>query len=105
MRFDVIIAGAGPAGTSVSARLAQYGRGARVLVLDRYRFPREKPCGGALTGHADSAMAALELELRVASAACWDAGVRFGGVLTNSAVPRRDGVRQAQAVEALGGDR
>lgn len=79
MRYDAIIAGAGPGGAAVAARLVQLERGARILVLDRYRFPREKPCGGALTGHADSAMAALELELRVASAACWDAGVRFGG--------------------------
>ena len=79
MRYEVIIAGAGPGGAAVAARLAQHGRAARVLVLDRYRFPREKPCGGALTGHADSAMAALDLELRVPSAACWDAEVRFAG--------------------------
>jgi flavin-dependent dehydrogenase len=79
VRFDAIIAGAGPAGTAVSARLAQHGRGERILVLDRYRFPREKPCGGALTGHADGAMAALDFELRVPSFACLDAGVRFGG--------------------------
>ena len=78
VRYDAIIAGAGPAGAAVAARLAQHGRGGRILVLDRYRFPREKPCGGALTGHADGAMAALDLELRVASAACWEAGVRFG---------------------------
>ena len=79
VRYDAIIAGAGPAGAAVAARLAQHGRGGRILVLDRYRFPREKPCGGALTGHADHAMAALDLELRVASAACWEAGVRFAG--------------------------
>jgi len=79
VRYDAIIAGAGPAGAAVAARLAQHGRGERILVLDRYSFPREKPCGGALTGHADSAMAALDLELRVASAACWEAGVRFAG--------------------------
>jgi flavin-dependent dehydrogenase len=79
VRYDAVIAGAGPGGAAVAARLAQHGRAAQVLVLDRYCFPREKPCGGALTGHADGAMAALELELRVASAACWDAGVRFGG--------------------------
>jgi menaquinone-9 beta-reductase len=76
--YDAIVAGAGPAGAAVAARLAQHGRAARVLVLDRFRFPREKPCGGALTGHAEPAMAALELSLRVPSWPCPAARVRFG---------------------------
>jgi flavin-dependent dehydrogenase len=88
VRYEVIIAGAGPAGAAVAARLCQHGRGERILVLDRYRFPREKPCGGALTGHADSAMAALDLELRVPSAACLEAGVRFGGFQRTVAMGR-----------------
>lgn len=75
---DVLIAGAGPAGAAVAARLAQRGRASGVLVLDRYRFPRDKPCGGALTGHAEGVMAELGLELRVASWSCEDARVRFG---------------------------
>ncbi|HKE14094.1 MAG TPA: NAD(P)-binding protein, partial [Kofleriaceae bacterium] len=76
--YDVIVAGAGPAGAAVAARLAQHGRAGRVLVLDRFRFPREKPCGGALTGHAEPAMAALDLSLRVPSWPCPAARVRFG---------------------------
>jgi menaquinone-9 beta-reductase len=76
--LDVLIAGAGPAGTAVAARLAQKGRAGRILVLDRYRFPRDKPCGGALTGHVEGAMAALGLALRVPSWPCEDARVRFG---------------------------
>ena len=75
---QVIVAGAGPAGVAVAARLAQLGRAERVLVLDRFRFPRDKPCGGALTGHAEPAMAALDLELRVPSWPCPEARVRFG---------------------------
>lgn len=76
---EVIVAGAGPAGTAVAARLAQHGRGGRVLVLDRYRFPREKPCGGALTGHAEPVMAELGLAVTVPRAPCGDAVVRYGG--------------------------
>ncbi len=76
--YDVIVAGAGPAGAAVAARLVQHGRAGRVLVLDRFRFPREKPCGGALTGHAEPVMAALELDLRVPSWPCPEARVRFG---------------------------
>ncbi len=47
---DVIVVGAGPAG-SVAARTLALG-GARVLVLERGRFPRNKPCGGGLTYRA-----------------------------------------------------
>ena len=40
---DVIIAGAGPAGTHLALRLARAGWS--VALLDRKRFPRPKPCG------------------------------------------------------------
>ena len=49
-RFDVLVAGAGPAGSSTAIHLAR--GGARVLVVDKARFPRDKPCGGGLTGRA-----------------------------------------------------
>jgi geranylgeranyl reductase family protein len=46
-RFDVLVAGAGPAGSATAYRLAR--AGASVLLADRARFPRDKPCGGGLT--------------------------------------------------------
>lgn len=76
--YDVIIAGAGPAGASVAARLSQHGLAGRSVVLERYHFPRDKPCGGGLTGHVDEAMAALDLELTVPRWPAPDARVRFG---------------------------
>lgn len=48
-------------------------------MLERYRFPRDKPCGGGLTGHVDQVMAELDLALEVASFAAHDARVRFAG--------------------------
>lgn len=45
--YDVIIVGAGPAGTSAAILLAQQGR--RVLLLEKSRFPREKLCGEFLS--------------------------------------------------------
>jgi geranylgeranyl reductase family protein len=46
-RFDAVVVGAGPAGSTTAYRLAQAGR--RVLLVDRASFPRDKPCGGGLT--------------------------------------------------------
>jgi geranylgeranyl reductase family protein len=47
---DAIVVGAGPAGSLTAYHLAS--AGASVLLLDRARFPRDKPCGGGLTGRA-----------------------------------------------------
>jgi geranylgeranyl reductase family protein len=49
-RFDAIVVGAGPAGSTTAYRLAR--AGASVLLVDRARFPRDKACGGGLTGRA-----------------------------------------------------
>ena len=47
MRYDVIVVGAGPAGSTTARECAS--RGLSVLMLDKAEFPRDKPCGGALT--------------------------------------------------------
>jgi geranylgeranyl reductase family protein len=44
---DVIVAGAGPAGATAAARLAE--AGVRVLLIERATLPRNKPCGGGLS--------------------------------------------------------
>lgn len=49
-RCDVLVVGAGPAGSATAIHLAR--GGVRVLLVDRARFPRDKPCGGGLTGRA-----------------------------------------------------
>src|SRR5262245_9235858 len=49
-RVDVLIVGAGPAGSAAAIHLAR--GGASVLLVDKARFPRDKPCGGGLTGRA-----------------------------------------------------
>jgi geranylgeranyl reductase family protein len=48
--YDVIVAGGGPAGSSAAIHLRR--AGARVLLFDRATFPRDKPCGGGVTGRA-----------------------------------------------------
>lgn len=51
--YDAIVVGAGPAGSTAARKLAL--AGARVLLLDKAIFPRDKPCGGGVTFRADVA--------------------------------------------------
>ena len=46
-RWDVVVVGAGPAGATTAFLLAR--AGASVLLLDRARFPRDKPCSEYLS--------------------------------------------------------
>ena len=47
-KYDVIVVGAGPAGSTAAYLLAhKFNR--NVLLIDRAKFPRDKPCGGYLT--------------------------------------------------------
>src|SRR5262245_49399610 len=57
--LDVLIAGAGPAGSIAALVLAR--AGARVLVVDRESFPREKLCGDTLNPGAVRWLAGLGL--------------------------------------------
>ena len=50
MRYDVIVSGAGPAGSTTARECAD--RGLSVLLLDKAEFPRDKPCGGGITMRA-----------------------------------------------------
>ena len=47
VKYDAIIVGGGPAGSTAAINLT--GCGGRVLLLDRARFPRIKPCGGGIS--------------------------------------------------------
>ncbi|MBL1068277.1 geranylgeranyl reductase family protein [Streptomyces sp. 7-21] len=47
---DVIVVGAGPAGSAAAYHLARHGRD--VLLLEKAEFPREKVCGDGLTPRA-----------------------------------------------------
>lgn len=54
---DVLIAGAGPAGSALAIHLARAGH--RVVVVDRARFPREKPCSEYLSPAAVAELAGV----------------------------------------------
>ena len=57
--FDVIVSGAGPAGAVAATVLAR--GGARVLLLDRARFPRDKLCGDTINPGALAVLRRLQL--------------------------------------------
>ncbi|WP_395307330.1 geranylgeranyl reductase family protein [Mycobacterium sp. AMU20-3851] len=63
-RYDVVIAGGGPSGAAAAWQAAQ--SGARVAVLDKAEFPRDKPCGDGLTARAVSYLQKMGLADEVA---------------------------------------
>ncbi len=77
---EVIVSGAGPAGVATAVALARQepGLADRLLVIDKARFPRDKPCGGGLTGHARAALATLGLEVRVPHVPCREGRIIYG---------------------------
>jgi geranylgeranyl reductase family protein len=58
-RADVVVVGAGPAGSSAAAWAARAGRD--VLVIDSAQFPRDKACGDGLTPRAVAELERLGL--------------------------------------------
>jgi menaquinone-9 beta-reductase len=55
--WDAVVVGAGPAGAASALLLAR--AGARVLLLDRARFPRDKPCSEYLSPATTAILARL----------------------------------------------
>src|SRR5438445_2463724 len=54
---DVVVVGAGPAGTA--AAITAVARGLQVVCVDKARFPRDKTCGDGLTANALRLLEAL----------------------------------------------
>jgi geranylgeranyl reductase family protein len=81
--YDVAIVGAGPAGSVAAYRLAD--AGASVLLLDKASFPRDKPCGGGVTGRA-ARLLPFSIEPVVEDVVYrLDCGLRYGQHITRRA--------------------
>jgi menaquinone-9 beta-reductase len=74
---DVIVVGAGPAGSSTAYHLAA--AGLDVLLLEKTSFPREKVCGDGLTPRAVKALTGMGLPVRPEDGWLLNKGVRFIG--------------------------
>ncbi|MGY4827025.1 NAD(P)/FAD-dependent oxidoreductase [Sphaerotilaceae bacterium SBD11-9] len=66
-RCEVLVVGAGPAGSAAAQLLARAGLG--VVLIDQKRFPREKVCGDGLIPDAHAALAHLGVLDEVMAAA------------------------------------
>jgi flavin-dependent dehydrogenase len=73
--FDVVVIGAGPAGSAAAGLLALRGR--RVLVLEKERFPRRKVCGEFLSAQAAEQLGALGLRAEIE---VWAERIREGAL-------------------------
>jgi len=58
-RWDLVVVGAGPAGTATALGALASRPGLRVLLLDRDDFPRDKSCGDGIAPHVFDALAAV----------------------------------------------
>src|SRR5262245_38711493 len=75
--LDVLIAGAGPAGAMAALVLAQ--AGARVVMIDREQFPRDKLCGDTLNPGAVRLLESFGLTGGVLDQAARLSGMRLTG--------------------------
>ncbi len=74
---DVIVVGAGPAGSSTAFYLAT--AGLDVLVLEKSHFPREKVCGDGLTPRAVKALTAMGVPIAESDGWLPNKGLRIIG--------------------------
>jgi geranylgeranyl reductase family protein len=74
---DVIVVGAGPAGSATAYHLAQ--AGLDVLLLEKTEFPREKVCGDGLTPRAVTQLVRMGVDTSAASGWLHNKGLRIIG--------------------------
>ncbi|MDT0380664.1 geranylgeranyl reductase family protein [Streptomyces sp. DSM 42041] len=76
-RADVIVVGAGPAGSATAYHLAR--SGLDVLLLEKTAFPREKVCGDGLTPRATKQLVAMGIDISEEAGWLRNKGLRIIG--------------------------
>jgi flavin-dependent dehydrogenase len=85
LEADVVLVGGGPAGTSTALALAQASPSAvaGTLLVEKARFPRDKPCAGAMGARGDRLLRELGVFIHVPSAPVHGMSYRaMGGQVT-----------------------
>jgi len=77
VRVDVIVVGAGPAGTTAARHCALYGL--KTLLLEKSRLPRAKPCAGGVTVAAISELG-LDIPENIIERKCTGLHIQFRGL-------------------------
>ncbi len=90
MLYDVIIAGGGPAGSTCGRACAK--AGLTTLILERDVFPRDKPCGGAVSARA-LAWLGFDLPEEIVERECFGARIHYG--------PHSTEVRKAHRIAVI----
>jgi menaquinone-9 beta-reductase len=95
---DVAIVGGGPAGTSTAMHLvrAEGIAPSRIVVLERAKHPRDKPCAGAISAWGVVALAALGVRVDVPRADMRGLRVLAGGAVGTHEAPLGVVVRRCE---------
>ncbi len=96
--FDVAIVGGGPAGSSLALHLVrrEEARPSRIVVLDKARFPRDKPCAGAVSQLGVDALASIGVAIDVPSVPMTGVRVLFGDEVGETALPMGVVIRRTE---------
>jgi geranylgeranyl reductase family protein len=89
-RYNLAISGGGPAGSAAAWQASQ--NGARVVVLDKAEFPRDKPCGDGLTPRAVSYIQKMGLANEIAKFHRLNRATIFSPSEWELSFPRRPGM-------------
>ena len=77
--WDVAIVGGGPSGIATALHLQAAAPGARIVVLEKARYPRDKICGGGIGARAFRLLDKIGVEVACPHVAFDAVAVRFAG--------------------------